>query len=588
MSEVVLIETMEQAREATRAFLDSDRFLAFDTETTGLYVRTPYGDTGRTVQVSFRPWEVAYVFEMTERWRKPIEFIFENAVGVVGHNTKFDTHVMASYGIEVFDLLDPSQVHDTVWAARLHDERDEAKLKPLAVKYLRDDASDEQQALRRLMRKNNWDWATIPVRYLVDYGGLDAILTGRLFDLLYPQIDYAYDAYMREQRLCPIVYEMERAGILIDVDLLEEVTERLEADIEAAKDEIDSIAPGLNPNAAHQIKSALRDEGIEVPDTKAETLLSIDHPLAHAVLAFRKAKKMHSTYALPWRELITSDNRIHPNLNTMGAKTGRFSGSDPNLQNVKRGHDLRDIFIAPEGHKIVVADWNQMELRLYAHFAQDERMRSAFLKGEDIYQDAADLLGVSRQIGKMVMLASIYGAGPRKLRDQCIAQAYKFGLEELVPELQTYDWKEMHSKFHSAYKIKSLAQLTELQARRRGQLGEPYILTLGGRRQRPKRVKLPAYNDQGSRHTVFIYKDLGNSLVQGSSADLMKQAIIDAAEAGLRPYLRLTVHDELILEVPDDKVDWAIETLERVMTRNEFVPPLTVEGQAAQRYGDAK
>lgn len=588
MSEVVLIETMEQAREATRAFLESDRFLAFDTETTGLYVRTPYGDRGRTLQVSFRPWEVAYVFEMTERWRKPIEFIFESAEGFLGHNTKFDIHVMASYGVEVFDIVEPHQVHDTIWVSRLYDERERAQLKPLAVRHLDDKAADEQASLKRLMKKNGWTWATVPVKYLVEYGGLDAILTGRLFDLLYPQIDYALDAYMREQRLAPLVYEMEREGLLIDTDLLAEVTADLEKAIEESEAEIEALAPGLNPNAAHQVKAAMRDRGMEVKDTKAETLIAAHDDLARAILAYRKAKKMHSTYALPWRDLITPEKRIHPNLNTMGAQTGRFSGSDPNLQNVKRGHDLRDIFVAPEGHKIVVADWDQMELRLYAHFAQDERMRSAFLKGEDIYQDAADLLGVSRQIGKMVMLASIYGAGPKTLKTQCIANAYKWGMEEIVPELESFDWVDMHAKFHSAYKIKSLAQLTELQARRRGQLGEPYILTLGGRRQMPKKIILPAYNDRGSRQTIYTYKDLGNSLVQGSSSDLMKQAIIDAADAGLRPYLRLTVHDELILEVPDEKVEWAIETLERVMTRKEFVPPLTVAAQAAQRYGEAK
>lgn len=588
MPEVILIETMEQAREAYRSFAASDRVLSFDTETSGLYVRTPHGDLGRTVQISFRPWDVAYVFEMTERWYTAIEAIFKKAEGVIAHNLKFDVHVMESYGIDVLDIVPTSGLNDTVWVARLHDERDIAGLKPLAVKYLSDTSGDEQAALKRLMKKNGWTWATVPVRYLVQYGGLDAILTGQLFDKLYPLIGYAGDAYAREQKLAPIIYRMERAGMLVDEPLLAKVSADLAEAIEIAEAELQALAPGINPNAAHQIKSALRDRGIEVPDTQAATLMATDDDLARAILKYRKSAKMHSTYSEPWKRLITPEGRIHPSLNTMGAKTGRMSGDNPNLQNVKRGHDLRDIFIAPEGSKIVVADWNQMELRLYAHFARDERMRSAFLNGEDIYQQAADILGVSRQIGKMVMLASIYGAGAKTLRTQCIAQAYQFGIEEIVPELESFDWPALHAKFHAAYKIKDLARLTELQARRRGQLGEPYITTLGGRRQRPKRVTLPAYNSFGSRQTVYIYKDLGNSLVQGSSSDLMKQAIIDADAAGLGDYLRLTVHDELILEVPDEKVAFAIETLERVMTRNEFVPPLTVEGKAAQSYGDAK
>jgi DNA polymerase-1 len=381
---------------------------------------------------------------------------------------------------------------------------------------------------------------------------------------------------------------MERAGILVDEPMLDRVTEELHEDIVESRATIETLVPGLNPNAAHQIKVALRDRDHEVPNTQAATLMATDDEFARAILAYRKAQKMHSTYAGPWKLLITPEGRIHPNLNTMGAKTGRFSGSDPNLQNVKRGHDLRDIFMAAEGHKIVVVDWNQMELRLYAHFARDERMRSAFLSGEDIYQQTADLLGVSRQIGKMIMLASIYGAGPWTLKAQCIAQAYKYGLEELVPELEGFDWPELHAKFHEAYKIKDLARLTELQARRRGEMGEPYIVTLGGRRQRPKRIVLPAYNDYGNRHTVYQYKDLGNSLVQGSSSDLMKQAILDAADAGLGPMLRLTVHDELVLEVPDPEVDEVIHLLDGIMTHNEFVPPLTVAGGAAQRYGEAK
>ena len=593
-AEVTLIETMEQAREAWREFAASDGMLAFDTETTGLYVRAgEHGDTARTVQVSFRPWTKAYVFETNDRWKEAISAFFEAAQGVIAHNLKFDLHAMETYGVPILDLVDDEHLHDTIWVARLHDERDDAKLKPLSTKYLSDDAADDQAALRRVMKKNGWGWDTVPVSYLVQYGGMDAILTGRLFDLLHPRIDYAYDAYRREQKLVGIVYRMERAGLLVDEELLAHVDSTFEKEIAETKTAIEAKAPGLNPNAAHQIKSALREAGAEVKDTTAATLMALSEPdeaveLASLILRYRTAKKAHSTYTQAWRKLITPEGRIHPNLNTLGAKTGRFSSSDPNLQNVKRGHTLRDVFMAPEGSKMVVADWDQMELRLYAHFARDERMRSAFLVGDDVYQQAADLMGVSRQIGKMIMLASIYGAGPKTLKAQCVKQAYQFGFPEVVPELLSFDWDELHKTFHSAYRIKDLARLTELQARRRGQLGEAYIVTLGGRRQRPKRVILPPYNSHGNRQTIYIYKDLGNSLVQGSSSDLMKQAIIDADEAGLGEYMRLTVHDELILEVPDDKVEWASEIMEKVMTRREFVPPLTVGAQAAQRYGEAK
>ncbi len=144
---VHLIETMAQAREAARDL--EGKFMAFDTET-------------------------------TDRWRDPLTYIFENASEVVGHNTKFDIHAMVNYGINVNELLAPSQIHDTIWVARLHDERDIMKLKSLAVKYLDADAAASQGTLRRMMTKNKWTWATVPIRHLVEYGGLDAIYTGLL------------------------------------------------------------------------------------------------------------------------------------------------------------------------------------------------------------------------------------------------------------------------------------------------------------------------------------------------------------------------------------------------------------------------
>ena len=586
MTTTTLIETTEQAREAFKRFRDSDGFLAFDTETTGLYVRTPYGDRPRTLQMSWRPWTEAIVFDLAMFDTTVIAAFFDHASALVGHNVRFDVHALSTYGVGIYESMDPLKVHDTLWVARLHDERDRAGLKPLAAQYLNDDAADEQAKLKRLMTKEGWDWGTVPVRHLVEYGGLDAILTGRLFDLLFPRISYALDAYQREQKLSKVLYGMERAGITVDLDLYERTKKDIHEAVVEEGAKLQALAPDMNPNAPHQLKVALRERGIEVENTQAATLKRhADDELIAALLRYRAAKKVESTYLDAWADLITPEGRIHPNFNQLGAATGRMSSSDPNFQNIKRGHVLRDIFIASPGHKLVVADWNQMELRLYAHFAEDENMRAAFLSGDDIYQQAADLLGVSRQVGKMVMLASIYGAGPKALRTQCIAQSYQFGMEDLVPELESYDWQDLYDRFHKRYRIKRLAERTEVAARRRGVFGDPYIRTLGGRRQRPKRVVLPAVN--GHRQTIEVYKDLANSLVQGSSADLMKQALIEVDEA-FPGMLRLTVHDEMVLEVPDERVPEVCETVERLMTRNEFIPPLTVEATAADRYGDAK
>lgn len=587
MSEVVrLVTDQGVADDFFREFAESDGTLAFDTETTGLQVRSGWHDKGRTVQFSFRPWEVAYVFPMTARWQDEITAAFEAAEELVAFNAKFDAHVMTTFGYPVYERFSYEKVHDARFLARLHDERDKASLKALSVKYLGDDSADTQTQLKRIMRKNGWDWATVPVEYLIEYGGTDAILTGRLFDYMLSRVAHSWDAYHRELRLQPVLFKMERRGIKVDQKLLDEVIEEERRKVEEAEFRINELAPGLNPRSAIQMKSAFRDLGIELDDTQAPTLKAIDHPLAHAVLVYREHAKTLGTYAEPWSKLITPEGRIHPSFNSYGTMTGRFSSDNPNLQNVSKSHRLRDVFIADEGEEIVVADWNQAELRLYAHFAKDESMRAAFLSGDDIYQQAADLLGVPRQVGKMIMLASIYGAGPRTLKKQCIAMSYKYGMADLVPDLMSYDWQDLYARFHRAYNIKDLARLTELQARRRGMLGEPYIRTLGGRRQRPKFVLLRPVN--GYRQKVESYKDLGNSLVQGSSADLMKMALIAMDDAGYGDHLLLTVHDELVASVPKDLVEDFKAKAVQVMTRNEFIPPLTVDADSAHRYGEAK
>jgi DNA polymerase-1 len=580
----VLVESPEEAAEYL-ARIDPS-MVAFDTETTGLEVRNTV-DKPRIVQFSWRPWQEAVVIPVTAPYFPVIRRFFERAERVVGHNVKFDMHALANVGIDVVDLVEPERVYDTLWLARFVDERTSGKLKDLATRYLRADAGASQAALKKKMRDNGWTWENVPIRFLVQYGGNDAIITGELYDLFMPRIPWASEALLREQRLHPILYRMERVGLTVDHDLLESTTRDYEIAMEEAEATLEEIAPGLNPRSPVQVTAAFRKRGVEVPDTRAVTLMQMDDELARTLLTYRDAHKTVSTYLHPWAEMVKQTGRLHPWFNQLGTKTGRFSSSDPNLQNITRGHVLRDIFVAAPESKIVVADWNQMELRLYAHYADDENMRAAFLSGDDIYQQVGDLLGVPRQVGKMIMLGSIYGAGPKKLRIQCVEMAIRFGYHDLIPSLREYDWSEMYDRFHDQYRIKNLTRACELQARRRGMLDEPYIRTWGGRRQRPKLV-LTKQVINGRRQQVAIFKDLANSLVQGGSADMMKQAMIDLDQEGWGGYMRLTVHDELVLEVPNAQVPEAERALEVAMTHNEFIPPLTVNVSVANRYGEAK
>lgn len=583
---VTWLKSVEEARAFMRGRAMDTSLLAFDTETTGLEVRNG-ASVARIVQFSWRPWTEAIVVEVVPEFSPFIDYIFSTFDEAVGHNTKFDMHAMRTAGFHTYEYFGPEQVHDTMWVARLKDERTSAKLKDLATRYLRHDAADLQKDLKRKMSANGWSWEDVPIEFLVEYGGHDAILTGELFDLLYPQIAYAAEAYQREQRLSPVLLRMETVGLNMDHEMLDRTADEYAVIVADKRAALEEIAPGLNPNSPQQIKKRLAERGIVVPNTQAVTLAQIDDDFPKILLDYRSHNKTLGTYLLPWQELTEPTGRLHPWFNQLGTTTGRFSSSDPNLQNITRGHVLRDIFLAPEGSKMVVADWNQMEMRLYAHFAEDQNMTAAFLSGDDLYQQVADLLGVPRQVGKMIMLASIYGAGPRTIKKQCVTMAISEGAQDLLEQIQSYDWSELYGEFHSQYKIKRLAKDCELVARKRSMYDEPYIRTWGGRRQRPKLV-LRKQEVNGRRPEVAMYKDLANSLVQGSSADIMKQALIDVDEAGAGEYLRLTVHDEMVAEVPDEYVADIEHLMETTMTRNEFVPPLTAEAGHGQRYGEAK
>ncbi len=612
-TEVIFVTTKQEALDCFAAVQAQPGLLYWDTETTGLLVRSGTQDVGRTLQISCRPWDKAWVFDIrTPHWHTAITAIFKLAENVCAHNTKFDMHVNDTYGIDILGLFRPDQIWDTTWLAHFTDERTSRRLKDLAARYLRIDAGKDQRALKKVMKDNDWGWDTVPLRYLVEYGGQDAIMGGELFDLLLPGVmAHSAEAIDREQRLLPVVYRMERNGIQLDMEMVQSLHDAAEVEMAAALDRLEAIwqckvvpkadrafKDALNLASTVQLKAAFRAMDAPLPNCQAVTFHKLAYTAdegtdvqmaAAAILVYKVLAKKLSTYLRPWLADATEGGRIHPSFNTLGTITGRFSSSDPNFQNITKKDGLRNCLVADhEANVLVVADYEQMELRQFAHYALDERMRAAFLSGDDIYQQVADLLGVSRAIGKMITLASQYGAGWKTTKAQAIVYAFKLGEGAQVPELGRLDWKSLMAKFHINYRVEWLAEATERQARMRGQVGgEQYILTVGGRRMRPKLIKLPP-TSQRAGLLIPIFKDLGNSLIQGSCADLMKESMIAIAEAGYIEQMRLTVHDEIVLDVPLLVAPDVLREVSALMERAEYVPPLTVSGDWAERYGEAK
>ena len=339
LSEVRHVESIEDAREAYRTVQDSPGLLYLDTETTGLLVRSGTQDKARLIQISVRPWDVAWTFDARDtKYRDALRHIMEAAEEFCAHNTKFDMHVMKTYGLPVQDFFDWAQIWDTVWLAHFHDERDSRRLKDLATKYLRKGAADEQRKLKKVMKDNGWTWANVPLRYLVQYGGDDALMGGELFDLFMPRVEpYAMEPLRREQRLLPYIYAMERNGIKLDLDGLAQMTVDETAKQEAALERLatlfgKTVVPkadndkkdALNLASGAQIKMAFRKMGTPIENTQAVTFHKIAQEAtgpaqeaAKAILAYKEHTKTLSTYLRPWAEQVTEAGRIHPSFNTL-------------------------------------------------------------------------------------------------------------------------------------------------------------------------------------------------------------------------------------------------------------------------------
>jgi len=496
----------------------------------------------------------------------------ESGARVLMHNSAFDMHALSISGLP---LPRWSVVEDTMLLHHLHRSNEFHGLKGIAGRNIGRWAWEGQDQLKALMNRTGTDWGTVPVdapEYWA-YGVMDTVLTRLVWDWLDPTLQQFKDPYGVEMAYRDIMWRAERRGMTVDTGYARNLitgayTPRIDELYTVLAD-----AGVANPNSNRQVEAALQSLGWEASEwtptgearldravlDKITSLGGLTAELATNLVEYKRLVGWRDKYLVKFRD---SGGRLHPSVRTMGARTGRSSVTDPPIQQIPGhgGTEIRDCVTAPEGHLLVAIDYAGQEARLFAHYSGDPAMRAELSRdGGDLHQMVADQIGVPRPIAKTINFALIYGAGPAKMAEQA-------GVSE--GEMHTF-LAEYHDRFPQ---VRIFMQEVEATARRREPL--PYVTTGGGRR---------AYANHGEEYKLVNY------LVQGTGADVLKQAAARLDAIGLADYIVVPVHDELVFSFPAaDAEELTTIAVETMRDDNYAVPLIAEASQPCFRWGECK
>jgi DNA polymerase-1 len=387
---------------------------------------------------------------------------------------------------------------------------------------------------------------------------------------------------------------MEEAGVGVDEDYLRTLAKRLTEEARALEIEIQELAgEPFVVNSTKQLREILYTKLGLATGKRTKTGFSTDaqsleklrgqHPIIEALLRYREVEKLRSTYGDALLAEVAADGRIHATFNQTVARTGRLSSDQPNLHNIpirsEEGREFRRAFVPAAGCRFLVADYNQIELRVIAHLAEDPGLIEAFRQGIDIHNvtaarvfgvDGADVTLAQRSKAKMVSYGLAYG-----MESYGLAQRLAIPVEEASEILQAY--------FEAFPNVKDYMDRVVAEARSRG-----YTETLFGRRRLIPELQAGNYRirQAGERQAM-------NAGIQGLAADIFKAALVRIdlllAGTGMASRLVLQVHDEVILEVPPEEEDSAAALVVEAMTgAADLSVPLAVHLSWGDTWADAK
>lgn len=535
--------------------------------------------------------------------------LFFNDATKVGHNLVFDLCSIAKYfGGEV-----PSGPYfDTMVGSFVYDNRNKNKCGL-------DDCLKRELGYE--MEKGVGAQVEVhPFSVVAKYAYLDAKYTFMLWKVVKQKIaDAGVENIMDlEMDVLRVLCDMKLAGAPMDQEALAKLHVQLEEDIERVRGEIYSTAGtvfninsnrekqqllylpapegrGLKPKLYTGKGNKKEAEGLELTtddySVSAEALEPYREtdPLVKGLLEYADLNKLLTTYVVPYlggevvrttagkskvehRDSLLVNGKVHGDFIQHGAETGRFSSRNPNLQNVPNpatahGKAIRNLFYAPEGNKLVVADYSQIEPRIIASMSMDPIMMKNYIDGGDIYTTVGDVMGVNRQAGKVLVLSMAYGVGPDK-----IARSIGCSISEAKGLLQNFSEKFQNV---SAYRSKVVGVTRKVG----------YVSTIFGRKR-----YLPEINSRNLGERASAERQAFNTRIQGSAADIMKLAMIRAHK--LIPKgasILLTVHDELVTIAPDSLVEETREAIREAMEGIKVLDvPLIADVKVVQRWGEAK
>ncbi|MFN2273442.1 MAG: DNA polymerase I [Anaerolineales bacterium] len=519
------------------------------------------------------------------------------AIPKIGHNLKYDYLVLARHGLEAGPLA-----FDTMLAEWLCDPASRnLGLKNLAWVRLGIEMTEIETLIGS--GKSQISMADVPVARAAPYAAADAEVCLRLQPQLEAELEDKDQLELfgsLEMPLVPVLAAMERAGILLDVEFLDQLSGQLTERLGNLETEIfNLVGHSFNINSTQQLSQVLFEEmGLEPPDnarrtssghysTAASVLeeLRASHEIVELILEHRELAKLKSTYTDAFPAQVNPETgRVHTSYNQTGSVTGRLASSDPNLQNIpirtELGREIRRAFVAAPDHVLLSVDYSQIELRIVAHTAEDKAMIAAFLDDQDIHAATAaavegvpieDVTPEMRRHAKAINFGLIYGMsafGLTRTTDLTLAEAENFvkSYFERFPGVKTY-----------------------LDGVREQVVKDGYVSTLLGRRRYfPQLLKESTVSEIARARAL---REAINAPIQGTAADIIKLAMLDLppalAEAGLAGRMLLQVHDELVLECPMEQLDATARIVQEQMQQAyRLAVPLKTDAKAGLNWAE--
>ena len=596
-----LITSIERLEEWVNR-LSSVTFFAIDTETTSIdYMSAKLVGVSFAVGVgdaAYLPLAHDYVgvpaqvdFDGAIKALKPV--LENESIAKVGQNLKYDLSILASYGLtlkgELYDTMMESYVLNSV--ATRHN------MDALARHYLDIATTSFEDVAGKGASQLTFN--QVPLDVARDYAAEDADVTYRLHQALWPLIErepkLLHIFRDVEMPLVRVLSKIERQGALLDPGLLNKQSSELGRRIEELKDAAWSSAQEeFNLDSPKQLQEIFFEkQGLPVlkktpggkPSTAEPVLVDLarDYELPALILEYRGLAKLKSTYTdkLP-KDINTDSGRVHTSYHQAVTATGRLSSSDPNLQNIPiktaQGRKVRAAFVAPEGKKILAADYSQIELRIMGHLSGDEGLLQAFSEGLDVHSfTASEVFNVEiqsvtedqRRSAKAINFGLIYGMSA-------------FGLAKQLDISRALAQDYIDSYFSRYPKVLDYMEQTKEQASKLG-----YVETVFGRR-----LYLPEINAKQVMRRQAAERTAINAPMQGTAADIIKKAMLEVdgwlGRTNVDCRMIMQVHDELVFEVADSDIDEVESEVENLMSQSASLDvPLTVSVGRGDNWEEA-